>query len=113
MTLLKHQKSGFYDGTYVYNMVDSTLPLYVPSQCSVRSVEYFLGNIDIYYCFYLSSSSCFTERLYGMIVIAGVNGWAWLVLGCVTIIPQNLLCSLLLGKSHQASLQSESFHQIH
>ena len=44
-----------------------------------------------------------------MIVIAGVSGWEWLVLDCVTIIPQNLLCSLLLGKSHQASLQSESF----
>ena len=30
------------------------------------------------------------------------------MLGCVTIVPQNLLCSVLLGKSHQASLQSEN-----
>ena len=42
------QSIGFYDGTYVYAMVNSMLPLYVPSQCSGHSVEYFLGNIDIY-----------------------------------------------------------------
>ena len=45
------QSIGFYDGTYVYAMVNSMLPLYVPSQCSGHSVEYFLGNIDIYDCF--------------------------------------------------------------
>ena len=43
-----------------------------------------------------------------MIVIAVINGWEWLVLGCYNH-PQNLLCSLLLGKSHQAGLQSEVF----
>ena len=31
-----------------------------------------------------------------MIGIAGMYGWEWLVLGCVTVIPQNLLWSLLL-----------------
>ena len=61
MTLLKHQIVcsqwskivGFYDGTSVYVMVNSKLPLYVSSftsQCSGHSgVEYFLGNIDIYF----------------------------------------------------------------
>ena len=45
------QSIGFYDRTYVYVMVNSKLPLYVSSQCSGHSVEYFLGNIDIYDCF--------------------------------------------------------------
>ena len=39
-----------------------------------------------------------------MIVIL-LDGWEQLVLGC----PQNLPCSLLLGKSHHVSLQSEVF----
>ena len=81
MILLKHQIVcsqwskiiGFYDENYVYVMVNSKLPLYVASQCSGHSVEYFLRNIDIYDCF-LAIILKFTERLYGMIVIAGMNG---------------------------------------
>ena len=32
-------------------MVNGKLPIYVPSQCSGHSVEYFLRNIDFYDCF--------------------------------------------------------------
>ena len=102
---------GYYDGTYVYVMENSKLPLYVPSfnsQCIGHSgVEYFLGNIDIYVLLFSYHPQV---ALLKSLLNDSVSSTRWLGMVSVGLcynLPQNFLCSLLLGKSLQASLQSE------